>query len=276
MFGEQVPAYAHWINGGRYRAAFFTDHLNILAFYDDKVRPAHCTKPNRQRLTRWGLNLRSLRYEIHPIGGEDNRVADIGSRWANHFATGAKSANGMVYPRFVAKAWLRTPEANLARRKCVLRLPETKVHVDLTRPNIDASSDLLLHMDTEMLSLDYIREVQNKYKKVRPREMKVGEGGVWRAVDNKIWVPRHARTLKNALYTVAHQGPAGHRGKDSTLKRLLPHFWWTNMEVEVEKRRAQCLQCIKLANGKKIPRPMGSQLIAEQAGEVMMMDYFLS
>ena len=70
VFGEQVPAYAHWINGGRHRAAFFTDHLNLLAFYDDKVRPATCTKPNRQRLTRWGLNLRSLRYEIHPIGGK--------------------------------------------------------------------------------------------------------------------------------------------------------------------------------------------------------------
>ena len=80
--------------------------------------------------------------------------------------------------------------------------------------------------------------------------MKVGDGRVWRAPDGKIWVPRHARTLKNALYAIAHQGPAGHRGKEATLKRLQPHFWWTNMETEVEKRREQCLQCVKLANGK--------------------------
>ena len=58
VFGEKLHNWAHWINGGHHKSALFTDHLNLLAFFDDDVRPAQCTKPNRQRLTRWGLNLR--------------------------------------------------------------------------------------------------------------------------------------------------------------------------------------------------------------------------
>lgn len=51
VFGEKVMKYSHWINGGEHKSAFFTDHLNLLCFFDDEVRPKNCTKPNRQRLT---------------------------------------------------------------------------------------------------------------------------------------------------------------------------------------------------------------------------------
>ena len=98
---------------------------------------------------------------------------------------------------------------------------------------------------------------------------------MWRAVDGKIWVPQRDKQLKNALFATAHQGPCGHRGKDATLARLEPHFHWNKMEAEVEARRAQCLQCVKLETGERVPRPIGSQMLAERAGEILMMDYFL-
>ena len=79
VFGEKNLKYSQWINGGEECSALFTDHRNLLSFFDDEIRPAHCTKPNRQRLTRWGINLRSLRYKIFPIDGEINYIADIGS-----------------------------------------------------------------------------------------------------------------------------------------------------------------------------------------------------
>ena len=54
---------------------------------------------------------------------------------------------------------------------------------------------------------------------------------------------------------------------------LEPHFFWKNMENDVEARRLQCLQCIKVANGEKVPRPMATQMIPERPGEILMMDY---
>ena len=35
VYGEQLHDYSHWINGGNYPVAIFTDHHNLLSFFDD-------------------------------------------------------------------------------------------------------------------------------------------------------------------------------------------------------------------------------------------------
>ena len=45
------------------------------------------------------------------------------------------------------------------------------------------------------------------------------------------------------------------------------------MATDVADRIAQCLQCVKASNGQMVPRPFGTQLIPEYAGEIHMMDY---
>ena len=76
-FGVKLRDYSHWILGSQHTTNLFTDHQNLLAFFDDKARSASCTKPNRDRLTRWGLQLAGLKYEIYNICGEENRLADL-------------------------------------------------------------------------------------------------------------------------------------------------------------------------------------------------------
>ena len=267
--------YSHWVNGGEQKSAFFTDHHNLLCFFDDEVRPKHCTKPNRQRLTHWGLNLRSLRYEIFPIDGDINYIADIGSRWGNKFSGDNAKFGATVGPRVVTKAFLRKSDNGWARSKCVLRLPQPKVYADVGAPDINAQKDLMLNMLTTGVNMKYIREQQDKYRRSRPKGLKVGAGNVWRAVDGRVWVPKRAKHLKNALYAVAHQGPHLHRGYDVMLGLLQPHFAWDNIEKDVKDRQVQCLQCIKASNGDIVPRPMGTQLVAEYPGEVLMADYIL-
>ena len=275
VFGEKVMKYSHWINGGELKSAFFTDHHNLLCFFDDEVRPAHCTKPNHQRLTHWGLNIRSLRYEIFLISGEINYIADIGLRWGNKFAGDKVEFAASVGPRVVTKAFMRKDKDVKARSKCVLRLPQPKVHPDFAKPDIDARKDLMLNMTTLAVNLKFIREQQDKYRRSRPKGLKVGQGKVWRDAEGRVWVPKRAKMLKNVLYAVAHQGPHLHRGYDVTLSLLQPHFMWDNIEADVKARHVQCLLCVKAAGGDKVPRPMGTQLIAEYPGEVLMMDYIL-
>ena len=45
------------------------------------------------------------------------------------------------------------------------------------------------------------------------------------------------------------------------------------MVSDVAKFHKGCLQCLKLAEGDMIPRPLPSQMIAEYPGEVLMIDY---
>ena len=56
-------------------------------------------------------------------------------------------------------------------------------------PDISARNDLVVTTDTTLVNLGYIREEQNKYRKSRPRTMKVGAGNVWRAPDKQLSVP---------------------------------------------------------------------------------------
>ena len=70
--GVRLMDFTHWVNGGKYPAALFTDHKNLLALFDDRARPMICSQPNRDRLKRWGLALRGMRYEIFHINGEEN------------------------------------------------------------------------------------------------------------------------------------------------------------------------------------------------------------
>ena len=80
-------------------------------------------------------------------------------------------------------------------------------------------------------------------------------------------------TLKRRAYVLAHQGIAGHRGRKTTMVILASRFFWTDMEVEAERWRDDCLQCLKLASGDMVPRPLGSQLLAERPGEIISADY---
>ena len=48
---------------------------------------------------------------------------------------------------------------------------------------------------------------------------------------------------------------------------------WEGMEDDVSHWRKHCLQCLKLAEGNMVPRPLGSQLVAERPGEILMADY---
>ena len=69
MFGVVLQPYMKWVNGGVLPAVFFTDHKNLLVLFSDESRPMSCTKPNRDRLTRWGLALMGARYVIRHIDG---------------------------------------------------------------------------------------------------------------------------------------------------------------------------------------------------------------
>ena len=73
--------------------------------------------------------------------------------------------------------------------------------------------------------------------------------------------------------TVAHQGTHGHHTPTETLDRAKEAFHWDGMADTLTAWCRKCLQCIKLAKGPRIPRPMGHQLVATQPMEVVALDF---
>lgn len=77
-------------------------------------------------------------------------------------AGGKVNLGPTVGPKVFTKAFLRKEREEKARSKCVLRLPQPKVFGDFHTPDVDARKDLMLHMDTRGVNMNFIREQQDK------------------------------------------------------------------------------------------------------------------
>ena len=151
--------------------------------------------------------------------------------------------------------------------------PRSATH-DIVRPDRDVDGDFILPRLADMVDVNYIADSQKKFAASRPRTYK-RSNGLWRNAAGEAWIPDEDKQLQHLLYAVAHQGASGHRGREVTLRHLRGRVRWKGMREDVEKWRQSCLQCIKNAKGDKVPRPLGTQLIPEAPGEILMYDYIL-
>ena len=206
--------------------------------------------------------MHGLKYEIFHIKGEENRLADLGSRWGNRYAK-----------QKLEEAGLRGGPRPLMMR--VLRTKFPVVDDEVRRPDRDLGKGGLLPMNEFTLTPSEIRAAQDRHEEARPAGLRQSQGRVkvWENQARQAWIPDAETTLKRRAYALAHQGIAGHRGRKATMDILASRFFWTDMEKEAECWRDECLHCIKLASGDMVPRPLGSQLLAEKPGEIISADY---
>ena len=273
-YGELLVELSHWINGGKYPAAIFTDHKNLIAIFDCNAREDGCSKPTQQRRERWVLNMRSLWYQIYHIDGDENRLADLGTLWGNRFLSREAFKRGMrLGPLMLMKRWTSgQPSEGTVSRKCALRIPHVSTGAQVVLPDGDADPDFVLPRLTDMVDLKLVKASQRKHATARPVHYQLVRG-VWRNKRGEAWIPDPDKQLQHLLYAVAHQGPSGHRGRDTTLKLLKGRVHWSTMADDINRWRKACLQCVKNAKGDTVPRPLGTMLVPEFAGEILMSDY---
>ena len=117
----------------------------------------------------------------------------------------------------------------------------------------------------------------------RKRLVQKDEGGLWYTTKDQLWVPelqpregsspeRH-HFLRPRLLVIAHMGAAGHRGEQATWTALFQKFWWPKLREDVQVFVRDCIQCVKVAGGRVIPRPLGEQIKAEKPNEVLHFDF---
>lgn len=272
MFGVKLEDYAHWINGGRLPAKLFADHKNLLALFSDKVRPLTCTRPSRDKMTRWGLNLMRMTYTIHHIDGIHNHLADLGSRWGNRFARVKAEKHKAVGLSGGASVLLTS--RNSASKKA-LRLPMPKVQDKIIKPDLDVK-EFILPSAKGLVDRDVLAAAQELHAKEKPAGLELAGSNpkLWQNKEGLVWVPDSAKRVQKMLYALAHQGLSGHRGATVTTAILSEEVYWTTMSDDVAKWRSHCLQCLKNAEGELlVPRPMGSSIVPEYPGEVVSTDY---
>lgn len=94
--------------------------------------------------------------------------------------------------------------------------------------------------------------------------------GLWK-FRNKTLLPK-THPIVTKFLVCAHQGSAGHRGAESTLRNLSGYTWCGKGE-DVKRFVAECLSCQLAADGTKVPRPLGRQMISDRPYKILSMDF---
>jgi RNase H-like domain found in reverse transcriptase len=79
---ESMMRFEHTV-GGRH-VSLYTDHSNLVYIFDPYGQNPGTARHTASKLMRWAVKLSSVRYTIDGFAGDDNKFADLLTRWAVH------------------------------------------------------------------------------------------------------------------------------------------------------------------------------------------------
>ena len=158
-------------------------------------------------MDRWAERLLTMRYRIHHIDRAENRLADLGSRWGNRFAS-AKAKEGAVPGDFSPKKFLhgfmgRSKGTTAARKQCkcqfggagveegcpvaevaskkVLWTPSPAVTKKVKFPDRSLKEEEMFPRNLGLVNAERLRTSQEKFAGKRPPGVLYtgGERGWW-------------------------------------------------------------------------------------------------
>lgn len=212
----------------------FTDHRNLLFVFHPTAIESTLGRHKVLKVLRWALYLSTFTYRIEHIPGSENVMADIMTRWLRGY---------------------RGQRPSIRRLKAPLPVPTAPA------PDGEEWPDRLAIIAT-----------QGTQEAPPPARATKDEDGLIRC-DGRVWLPINADDMKLKLLTIAHCGPSGHRGAESTHESIRTHFTWMGLRRDTSDFVSACLFCVLSKTGAKIPRPLSLTLHASRPNEVLHFDY---
>jgi hypothetical protein len=216
--------------------SLYSDHKNLVYILDPERRQV--MKHADDRLSRWALNLMTFKFSVEHISGEDNVVADMLSRWR------------IQYPQTVCGVSFKPG-------LCSSMHKEDFIWPDL-REMCRLQKLYLTNQDQTTYGLTPV--ILNNENALVTKQRK------------KIFVP-DAENIRLRLCMIAHCGLSGHRSIQNTFRILRSKFFWPKMLADIQKFCRECLHCAVADAREIIPRPLGSQMHAQNRNEILHYDF---
>lgn len=235
----QVFSKLDYLMFGEKPSHLYTDHRNLLFVYNPLSVQPEIGRHVVNKVQRWALYLSRFHYNIEHVAGEKNVMADIMTRWFSGYR--GKSARARI----------------------------SQIRALLTDEDIVSSpfSEGFIWPTSEM-----IFESQKKHSKNRPVGLVEKEDGTLKIKD-KIWIPKEDIDLQTKLLVISHCGTGGHRASASTHSTLLEQYYWDSMKNDTDVFVHKCIHCLLSRGGNRVPRPLGWQILATKANEVLHFDF---
>ena len=267
------------------------DHRNIMYIMSKDHRPPVLKTTSHDRLNRWCLRWKHTNFQIYHVPGVMNTFNDF------HTRAGAPEAG----PFYTLQQHAERLEAKLNALKREIgvdageseEVQEASVrqHLLITEPVLEPSTKLAKHEKNlvgesllpylapedwpNATSIAAAQQAIPQRARNTLRAMQTATAGISLLVnsDGKIVIPQEDKSIIAAICATAHQGRHGHHTGKQMRKHIETCFWWAGMAKDIQWWADHCLQCIKLAGGAVITRPLGYQLRATQPMEVISLDY---
>ncbi|ETV71524.1 hypothetical protein H257_13187 [Aphanomyces astaci] len=120
----------------------------------------------------------------------------------------------------------------------------------------------------DSLDTNTIAALSLESSQLAEHQIKLDTADLWqlRLVNQVLWVPDEASELQLRMCVCVHASLTGHRASGPTLDSLVPFFWWTTMENDVDR----CLHCASVSGGF---RPLGEALHSAMPNGLLHWDY---
>jgi RNase H-like domain found in reverse transcriptase/Integrase zinc binding domain len=125
--------------------------------------------------------------------------------------------------------------------------------------------------DFEWPELAVLAAAQAANEETRPFGLSLIDG-LWRNPAGAIWVPETETDLQLRLCIIAHTGPSGHRGQDSTEQKLSRSYFWSALSTDIRSFVRACIHCLSTVGGGKIPRPLGPEVHGMKPNDLLQFD----
>ena len=192
------------------------------------------------KVFRWRLKLAPFNFTAIHIEGEENKYADMVSRFIN---------------------------------------ADNKIEIDSSLLQVDTSI-IKKQDDSINIRAVHILDSQFNEKFNFPTEEEILNNGgikVESSMGNgnyTLTVP-DINELRKRIFVVAHCGLGGHRGVDATLETIKKHFNWNNLNNDIKEWVGGCIICKISKSPKIIQRPWGENLRATTPGLIIHMDHLI-
>ena len=276
----------------------FTDHKNLEYILSADPSVVASRRQAAARLERWMVFLRSFNYSIVHVPGEQNTAADLLSRWVPSPEVDSASPTSVTAARARAVTRRQARDSSGLSSSAIPAVPLVDVDVGpagagsgagagvdpgaspvvapvVSRATVFATPSEVL--DFNVTDCPLVEEViAAQAAEVRrhgvPRHTHLDSDGVRVSTTSRVWVP-DTQCLRLRLVVVAHQGPAAHRGVETTLRALQAYFYWESMASDVATFVSACLYCVQVRGGGRIPRPLGTTITATGPGQELRFDF---
>jgi transposase InsO family protein len=226
----------------------FTDHRNLTFIFNPDVTIQDGRKQAAERIERWQIHMRGFNFRIHHVSGEDNVLADMISRWAAPSPIDTNSEIALAVRRRHTHI---TPDVNSTFA------PEIAIQFNVA--DAPSEEDIIAAQTSDQSDLS----AYDLHKDV---------DGVLNTAKGQMFVP-DKDFLRLRLCIVAHQGPAGHRGINTTTTWITQRFWWPTVDRDIAVFCRTCLQCQYTRGGKTVPRPLLDTFHASRPNQQLHFDF---